>query len=57
MKQTSNFISTNDASNSSDFYSGYHNEVIILENINIFNTSIAISDPVTIIGSVLIESD
>lgn len=40
-----------------DFHYGYANEIIILENINIFNNSIAISNPVTIIGSIIIESD
>ncbi|CAD8060588.1 unnamed protein product [Paramecium sonneborni] len=57
MKQTSNFISSNVINNPENFYSGYKNEVIILKNINIFNTSIAISDPVTNIGSIIIESD
>ncbi|CAD8143908.1 unnamed protein product [Paramecium octaurelia] len=57
MKQTSNFISQSGTKNILDFYYGYTNEVIILENINIFNTSIAISNPVTNIGSIIIESD
>ncbi|CAD8151814.1 unnamed protein product [Paramecium pentaurelia] len=57
MKQTSNFISQSGTQKIIDFYYGYTNEVIILENINIFNTSIAISNPVTIIGSIIIESD
>ncbi|CAD8146912.1 unnamed protein product [Paramecium pentaurelia] len=57
MKQTSNLISQSGTNNVSEFYYGYTNEIIILENINIFNTSIAVSNPVTNIGSVIIESD
>ncbi|CAD8140909.1 unnamed protein product [Paramecium octaurelia] len=57
MKQTSSLIIQTGTNNASEFFYGYTNEVIILENINIFNTSISVSNPVTDIGSVIIESD
>lgn len=39
------------------FYYGSNNEIIILENINIFNTSIATSYPVSNIGAIVIKSE